>query len=141
MPNFKIGDKVKYVSDHYGDEITNPKWGGNYGNIAGKIDGGCDNSWEIEWDNGEHNSGYEDDDLELIIKTINTKGMKNLAAAAKALKRSGPTSQWAVGLHIHVKVDAHDEEEAIEIARNDYNNNNMTILKGIGMQTMNINQI
>jgi hypothetical protein len=73
MSKFKVGDRVKYVSDKYGDIDSNPKWGGICGNVIGTIMrvtpyrvGLCE--YFIEWDNGTENSAYTDDDLEFAKK-------------------------------------------------------------------------
>jgi len=64
---FKLGNKVKYTSGKWGDEIKNPLWGGIYGKIGGTISYVSENfeSVDATWDNGEINT-YDNEDLELI---------------------------------------------------------------------------
>jgi hypothetical protein len=51
--DFNIGDRVKYVSGIYGDEVDNPLWGGKFGNIGGTVRD-LDGIWVyVLWDNGE----------------------------------------------------------------------------------------
>lgn len=65
MKAFKVGDKVKLVSTRYSDTDINPRWGGRYGKMSGRIkeffDGGC----FVIWENGQIN-GYTDMNLALI---------------------------------------------------------------------------
>jgi len=80
MIKFYINDIVKYTSGNYDDEENNPLWGGDYGEVSGKIisiDNSDDNDAGIQvaWENGEENS-YSAHDLELIhrpIRLVNTK--------------------------------------------------------------------
>jgi hypothetical protein len=51
-----------------------------------------------------------------LIKTTN-KPMGNLAAAAKALKRNAPKTFWEAKMEIKMRVNASDEEEALELAQ------------------------
>jgi hypothetical protein len=37
MHNYKVGDRVKYISNHWKDTETNPLWDGKYGRITGTI--------------------------------------------------------------------------------------------------------
>ena len=67
---FKVGDKVKYVSDNYTDTQYNPLWGGLSGYIVGtiydirKTNYGKTKFWtDVKWDNGKINS-YDAVDLE-----------------------------------------------------------------------------
>uniref|UniRef100_A0A6H1ZQZ6 Uncharacterized protein n=1 Tax=viral metagenome TaxID=1070528 RepID=A0A6H1ZQZ6_9ZZZZ len=66
---FKLGDRVKYVSNVFLDEDSNPLWGG----LCGKVEGVIDHlstfglPVEVMWDNGMYNS-YNYSDLELINK-------------------------------------------------------------------------
>lgn len=66
---FKTGDRVRYVSGHWGDTNNNPLWGGAYGHIVGTVDriNGPynDSSWiGVMWDNGSHNSYSSQHDLQ-----------------------------------------------------------------------------
>ena len=130
---FKIGDIVKYVSNRFNDSSDNPLWEGNYGRVKGKImDIESGNEYRIEWGNGITNCGYMDDDIELInpIKQFNkTKGMKNLAAAAKALKRNGPKTDYMVYMQIPIRITAADAEDAMELAKEAFEYNNMDIVR------------
>jgi len=64
---FKEGDVVKYVTNHYGDDRYNPRWGGSQGKIAGVISIVTEyGNYNVDWDNGHNNSSYIDEDLELI---------------------------------------------------------------------------
>ncbi len=62
--NFKVGDKVKYDNNHYGDSEINPMWGGKYGKIKGVITSiqSCLvpalNIFLVDWSNGKQNSYY-----------------------------------------------------------------------------------
>lgn len=64
---FKVGDKVKYTSDNFGDYDRNPLWGGLYGKLVGIITNHSDGWYDVSWDNGETNS-YNEEDLELVKK-------------------------------------------------------------------------
>ena len=73
----RIGARIKYTSNQYGDEFSNPSWNGKFGKTIGtviKYDNGYSISKElcncIEWDNGSYNT-YADLDLELIDDNIN----------------------------------------------------------------------
>jgi hypothetical protein len=78
---FKVGDKVKYVSGEYGDEIANPLWGG----INGKIEGVVVKKEifdldslpiQVHWSNGFDND-YRPIDLEHIKKNSNIEFIPN----------------------------------------------------------------
>ena len=64
---FKVGDRVKYVSGNFGDGPSNPLWNGKYGRILGtvvyitNITTGL--PYKVEWDNNTYN-GYNEHDLE-----------------------------------------------------------------------------
>lgn len=76
MSKFKVGDKVKYISNNHGDEKRNPLWGKSQGKIVGKITVIQVNGWyKVEWENGENNT-YEDNDLELVGKDKPEKPFK-----------------------------------------------------------------
>uniref|UniRef100_A0A6M3JGI6 Uncharacterized protein n=1 Tax=viral metagenome TaxID=1070528 RepID=A0A6M3JGI6_9ZZZZ len=64
---FKCGNRVKYVSRIYGDELFNPVWGGKYGKVGGTITYFCAESDTIivHWDN-RYKNDYCINDLELI---------------------------------------------------------------------------
>ncbi len=63
---FKIGDRVKYIDNIYGDSINNPLWGGSYGYIVGTVDQIEDKDVVcVAWDNKGHNS-YRLGTLELV---------------------------------------------------------------------------
>ena len=75
MKKFSKGDRVKYISDKYGDSAYNPRWGGNHGCIQGTVlreqrvigNKVCD--IPVRWDNKEQNS-YRFIDLELVITPV-----------------------------------------------------------------------
>ncbi len=62
------GDRVIYTSEEYGDEIDNPLWGGEYGEVIGTVTGVNTNPryFNVTWDNEETNE-YEPGDLDLYI--------------------------------------------------------------------------
>lgn len=60
----KINDKVKLITNEYGDIPNNPIWGGKYGYIEGIITKITDRVY-VSWDNNMENS-YEIKDLEVI---------------------------------------------------------------------------
>ncbi|MHC1728050.1 MAG: hypothetical protein AB9866_18950 [Syntrophobacteraceae bacterium] len=63
---FKVGDRVKLISERYDDDIYNPLWGGSQGKVTGKVERiRPDGHIRVEWDNGIGNS-YLPEDLELI---------------------------------------------------------------------------
>ena len=65
MKKFKIGDKVKYTSNYWGEDRYNPLWDGKYGKVVGilmEIECG---SYYVNWNNGTRNS-YRKNDLELV---------------------------------------------------------------------------
>lgn len=70
----KKGDRVKLISDHYGDYANNPVWGGSQGKIMGIYMG----TGSVDWDNGRSNN-YDDKYLEKLEKVeevkINKKNM------------------------------------------------------------------
>lgn len=127
MPKFKIEDKVKYVSNHYPNSAMNPKWGGNEGNTEGTIiKEGAPNDWSVAWANGEQNCGYKDTDLELINPPKKKKGISNLKAAAKALRKTGPKSWFEAEATIKIKIEvAGTESDAQDEILEEYNNNGM----------------
>ena len=127
---FKIGDKVKYISNHYTDSQSNPKWGGNEGEVAGTItEEEAPNSWCIKWDNGEKNSGYKNTDLELINPPKKKSGLSNLKAAQKALRKSGPKYFFEAEATIKIKIEiAGTEADAMEEILNEYDNYGMSNL-------------
>jgi hypothetical protein len=67
MHNYKVGDRVKYISNHWKDTETNPLWDGKYGRITGTIIPYIANDFtnKVLWDNGYTNS-YCLDDLEIV---------------------------------------------------------------------------
>lgn len=116
---FKEGDKIRGNQNAEIYSITNPGWEGTVV--------GVESAEDITVDSNE-GSGLPESLVvvdascfDLIQRPINnkssvkTKGMKNLAAAAKALKNSGPEEYYDVSLYITTKVLAHSEDEAIEI--------------------------
>ena len=73
---FKIGDKVKLVTNRYGDHENNPVWNGEFGKIEGTIYT-IDNTLSlpicVKWIVLNTKELYEDKDLELIEEEeINT---------------------------------------------------------------------
>jgi hypothetical protein len=58
-----------------------------------------------------------------LIKRKKTMNIGNLAAAAKALKETGPKGRWVIKLEIAVVASAYDEESAYEAAKEQYDNN------------------
>jgi len=71
----------------------------------------------------------------IINKPFNRpKGMKNLAAAAKALKRTGPSKEYKVIIWGKLAIAAHDEQEAKEEV-------SKLIDQGLKIQSMNNLQI
>jgi len=52
----KIGLRVKYVVDRYGNSEYNPLWDSKYGKIKGTIDKIRETFAGVQWDNGKHNS-------------------------------------------------------------------------------------
>ena len=63
---FKEGDVVKYITNYYGDDKYNPRWGGSQGKIAGVISIATEYGYNVDWDNVHRHSSYTDEDLELI---------------------------------------------------------------------------
>jgi hypothetical protein len=67
---FRIGDRVKLISNMYSDEVNNPKWGGICGKILGTITT-IDNPndlrglpFHVQWDMPGQNNVYREEDLE-----------------------------------------------------------------------------
>jgi len=50
------GTRVKLTSRIYGDVLSNPVWGGDFGKIAGTIKDSSDDGCTVNWDNGKFNS-------------------------------------------------------------------------------------
>ena len=72
MKTFKIGDRVKYTSDGWGDSDRNPLWNGKYGQVIGIIDEVDRHSsleTHVQWGNGTQN-GYNNCDLELVSPPV-----------------------------------------------------------------------
>ena len=63
---FKLGDRVKYVSNHYKDGEWNPLWGGKYGKVVGTVISVVGSRCRIKWDNGGTNGGYDPSDLDFV---------------------------------------------------------------------------
>lgn len=59
---FSLGDRVRYVSNRWGDTTNNPLWGGRFGRIVGTVDRirpalDIPDGWVgVRWDNGCCNS-------------------------------------------------------------------------------------
>lgn len=67
---FKINDRIKYTSGHWGDEGINPLWDGRLGRIVGTIIGMSSAlNYVVRWDNNRTNDYYEND-LELVDTEI-----------------------------------------------------------------------
>ena len=65
---FKVGDRVKYTSNDYGDYDDNPLWGGSQGNVIGEIHAIMEHDFlpiKVMWENGIENS-YAPFDLKRI---------------------------------------------------------------------------
>ena len=115
---FEVGDRVRAIGNENetGYSITINGWEGIV-TEAEDEDGGFK---ALDEQNGDPAYQLKSQYFELVktkqIKSIYKppKGMKNLAAAAKALKYSGPTSKYEISMTCNFEVDAHDDEEAIE---------------------------
>ena len=62
---FKKGDRVKLVSDYYGEAEANPVYGGEFGKIIGtvssiEVSGSGAKTTFVRWDNG-YSNGYDDE--------------------------------------------------------------------------------
>lgn len=98
---YKNGDRVKLVTDYWGDGSYNPIWGGSEGNILGTIDGvkqvkqgesiikeqGEYTEYHIAWDNGKGNSSYKYDHLELATQADEEKAKEPLATPVKKTRK------------------------------------------------------
>lgn len=60
---FKVGDKVKLLPGYYGDNPSNPAWGGKYGKVVGTVTK-CGAAIYVKWSTGALNT-YAARDLEL----------------------------------------------------------------------------
>ena len=69
---FKIGDKVKLVTNRYGDHKNNPVWNGQFGKIEGTITDKYSNLIFVKWTKYKTNNNYDVEDLALIEEEINT---------------------------------------------------------------------
>ena len=72
---FQIGDRVKLVSNRYCDSPTNPHWNGCCGQVVGVIyivETGS-NPYCVQWGNGNTNSYYSNEDLELVRAKVKEK--------------------------------------------------------------------
>lgn len=67
-----IGDKVKLITNDYGDSPDNPVWGGEEGNVVGYIDEVYTKEVGVKWNNGIHNS-YFMRDLEKAFAIVGVK--------------------------------------------------------------------
>ena len=65
MKKFKVGDKVKYTSNYWGEDKYNPLWNGKYGKVVGILIEIEYKNYYVNWNNGTHNS-YRENDLELV---------------------------------------------------------------------------
>jgi len=68
---FKVGDRVKYTSGIYSDQMCNPLWKGKHGKIQGILISIIRNDTVeyplfVQWDNKEANYYRSSNDLELI---------------------------------------------------------------------------
>ena len=68
---FKLGDKVRYVSNKHGDCLGNPLWNGLSGKVVGTIDelyGQNDDTdvlvYGVQWDKKHNHNAYKSVDLE-----------------------------------------------------------------------------
>ena len=135
---FKIGNKIKAIHDKYesGYTVTINGWKG----IVTEDEDEDGNFYAIDEQNADPAYQLNSKHFELVtaapIKSIYKppKGMKNLAAAAKALKRTGPTKNYSVIVCGKLAINAHDDEEAKEEIQNLINN-------GLKIETMNNLQI
>ncbi len=64
--SFKIGDRVKLITDKWEDGKHNPLWGGECGKVVGTViktmnTNYQDFAYNIKWDNGGLNSYHIDD--------------------------------------------------------------------------------
>ena len=77
IPKFNIGDRVKLITDRWGDIHANPVWGGASGEVIGTIvhieDCWCD----VDWDN-EYSNNYQFRDIEVLTKTHNIEWPEDL---------------------------------------------------------------
>lgn len=72
ITTLQIGARVKYINfNAFGDNESNPLWGGMYGKIIGTITKGSKDNWFINWDNGQKNSSYSNIDLKLVTTIEN----------------------------------------------------------------------
>ncbi len=66
---FKKGDRVKLITNKWGDYENNPRWGGEFGKMLGTISADSledtDFTDSVKWDNGKINS-YKKGDLGFI---------------------------------------------------------------------------
>lgn len=93
MKEFKVGDRVIYVSDAHREGPSNPLWGGKYGNVVGTVVSTTVKTKEgkpaklnlsVRWDNEKENV-YESADLRYYDSYILSKGEKSVIEKAKSV--------------------------------------------------------
>jgi len=77
---FRKGDRVRYISEEWGDSEDNPLWGGEHGHIVGTVGEYVsteedDLTMGVKWDNGKFNT-YTIADLELVRPRNEWKGAR-----------------------------------------------------------------
>jgi len=113
--NFKVGDRVIYISGNFGDSLSNPLWNGKYGQIVGTIIEKKEEGFpfRVEWDNGHVNT-YRYGDLELwrgfkvgdVVKVIKILGIAKSELLNKQGKVIDIEKEW-IGVEFFEFISGH----------------------------------